>query len=89
MHGLPIEVKVENEFNIGSKKDIETKIGTLEFINKCKEFALNNLEFMEGQFKNLGIWLDFENVITSYSIHYTKLYEKNALNRRSLLIQKF
>jgi isoleucyl-tRNA synthetase len=48
MHGLPIEVKVENEFNIKSKKDIETKIGTEEFIKKCKEFALKNKEVMEN-----------------------------------------
>ena len=61
MHGLPIEVKVEHEFNLQSKKDIETKVGTDVFIEKCKEFALNNKVVMELQFKNLGIWLDWEN----------------------------
>ncbi|MBW9220326.1 isoleucine--tRNA ligase [Methanothermococcus sp. SCGC AD-155-N22] len=61
MHGLPIEVKVEGEFKIDSKKDIENKIGTERFIEKCKEFALRNKEVMERQFKNLGVWLDWEN----------------------------
>ena len=61
MHGLPIEVKVENEFNLNSKKEIETKIGVDVFIEKCKEFALKNKTVMENQFKNLGIWLDWEN----------------------------
>ncbi|MBB6401330.1 isoleucyl-tRNA synthetase [Methanococcus maripaludis] len=73
MHGLPIEVKVENEFNIGSKKDIETKIGTQEFINKCKEFALNHLGHMQGQFENLGVWLDFENAYMPIKRDYMEM----------------
>lgn len=89
MHGLPIEVKVENEFNIKSKKDIETKIGTTEFIEKCKEFALKNKEVMENQFKNLGIWLDWENAYMPIKNDYIesgwwslkKAHEKNLLSK--------
>ncbi|ABR54690.1 isoleucyl-tRNA synthetase [Methanococcus vannielii SB] len=89
MHGLPIEVKVENEFNIGSKKDIETKIGTQVFIDKCKEFALNHLSNMEKQFKNLGIWLDFENAYMPIKNDYIemgwwtlkKAHEKDLLTK--------
>ena len=89
MHGLPIEVKVETEFNIGSKKDIETKIGTQEFIDKCKEFALRNLSHMEGQFKNLGIWLDFKNAYMPITKEYMemgwwtlkKAHEKDLLTK--------
>ncbi|MDK2986928.1 isoleucine--tRNA ligase [Methanothermococcus thermolithotrophicus] len=73
MHGLPIEVKVENEFKIKSKKDIESKIGTMEFIEKCKEFALKNKEVMEKQFKNLGVWLDWENAYMPITKEYMEI----------------
>jgi isoleucyl-tRNA synthetase len=61
MHGLPIEVKVEQALGLKIKKDIEEKIGVDEFIKKCKEFALKNLKTMTEQFKMLGVWMDWEN----------------------------
>lgn len=61
MHGLPIEVKVEQALGLRIKKDIETKIGVDNFIKKCKEFALNNLKVMTEQFKMLGVWMDWDN----------------------------
>ncbi len=60
MHGLPIEVKVEGALGFKSKKDIES-YGVENFINKCKEFALKQKDEMTGQFKELGVWLDWEN----------------------------
>ncbi|ASJ01134.1 isoleucine--tRNA ligase [Thermococcus gorgonarius] len=61
MHGLPIEVKVEQALGLKTKKDIETEIGVENFIRKCKEFALNNLKIMTEQFKQLGVWMDWDN----------------------------
>ncbi len=69
MHGLPIEVKVEKELNIKTKKDIE-KIGVDKFIEKCKEFALKHKEIMENQFKNLGVWLDWDNAYMPITKEY-------------------
>jgi len=60
MHGLPIEVKVEQALGLRVKKDIETEIGVENFIKKCKEFALNNLKVMTEQFKMLGVWMDWD-----------------------------
>jgi len=60
MHGLPIEVKVEQKFKIRSKKEIE-ELGIDKFIERCKEFALRNLKIMESQFKRLGVWMDWDN----------------------------
>ncbi|MBN2733347.1 MAG: isoleucine--tRNA ligase [Methanomicrobiaceae archaeon] len=60
MHGLPIEVRVENELGFKSKKDIET-FGISNFIEKCKSFALTHKDIMSEQFKSLGIWMDFDN----------------------------
>ncbi|MCA6214683.1 isoleucine--tRNA ligase [Thermococcus bergensis] len=61
MHGLPIEVKVEQALGLKYKKDIEEKVGVENFIKKCKEFALTNLKIMTEQFKMLGVWMDWDN----------------------------
>jgi isoleucyl-tRNA synthetase len=58
MHGLPIEVKVEQALGFKSKKDIE-KFGIRPFIEKCREFAVTNKKLMDEQFESLGVWLDF------------------------------
>jgi len=58
MHGLPIEVKVEQALGFASKKDIE-KFGIQPFIEKCREFAVENKKLMDDQFMALGVWLDF------------------------------
>ncbi len=59
MHGLPIEVKVEELLGFKSKKDIET-YGVGKFIEKCKEFALTQKDEMTEQFRMLGAWLDWK-----------------------------
>ncbi|OFV68207.1 MAG: isoleucyl-tRNA ligase [Candidatus Syntrophoarchaeum caldarius] len=59
MHGLPIEVKIEEKLGFRSKKDIE-QFGVAEFTDACKRFALDNLAEMTEQFKRLGVWLDWE-----------------------------
>lgn len=59
MHGLPIEVKVEEALGFKSKKDIE-EYGVKQFIEKCKKFALDHKDQMTQQFKDLGVWLDWE-----------------------------
>lgn len=58
MHGLPIEVKVEQALGFASKKDIE-KFGIEAFIEKCRDFAVTNKKLMDTQFESLGVWLDF------------------------------
>jgi isoleucyl-tRNA synthetase len=59
MHGLPIEVMVEKQLGIKSKKEIET-LGIGKFIAACKSFALDNLKIATDQFKNLGVWMEWE-----------------------------
>ncbi|MHC1595809.1 MAG: isoleucine--tRNA ligase [Candidatus Syntropharchaeales archaeon] len=59
MHGLPIEVKIEEKLGFKSKKDIET-FGVSKFTSECKAFALKNLDEMTRQFKRLGVWLNWE-----------------------------
>jgi isoleucyl-tRNA synthetase len=69
-HGLPIEVKVEEDLNVKSKKDIEEKIGIEKFIEKCKNYAIENIDKQTAIFKNLGIWMDWKNPYVTYKNDY-------------------
>ncbi|MHA1722285.1 MAG: isoleucine--tRNA ligase [Candidatus Baldrarchaeia archaeon] len=59
-HGLPIEVQVEKMLGFHKKADIE-KYGIDKFVKKCKEIALYNAGQLSKQFKNLGVWMDWDN----------------------------
>ena len=60
MHGLPIEVKVEEELGFESKQDIED-YGMEAFIEECMEFAQTNREAMDEDFQSIGAWFDWDN----------------------------
>ncbi|MBD3210863.1 isoleucine--tRNA ligase [Candidatus Micrarchaeota archaeon] len=68
-HGLPIEVKVEQELKFRNKGDIE-KYGIEKFIEKCKKFATKYVDVMGGQFLSLGVWMDFDNPYITYYDDY-------------------
>ena len=59
-HGLPIENKVEKKLGFKKKDDIE-KYGVKKFIKECRKFATKYIDVMNGEFSNLGVWMDFEN----------------------------
>ena len=69
MHGLPIEVKVEKTLGFTNKQDIE-KFGMDNFVNKCREFALSSEKVMTEQFKELGVWLDWDNPYRTLENYY-------------------
>jgi len=88
MHGLPIEVKVEEMLGFNSKKDIES-YGVDNFIEECKRFAIKNKEEMTGQFRMLGVWLDWEDPYMTIKPEYIeaawwtikRAHERNLLDR--------
>lgn len=69
-HGLPIEHKVEELLDIKSKQEIEEKYGIDNFVDKCKEFAIKNKEDMTQQFKEMGIWMDWQDPYVTYDNGY-------------------
>ncbi|MEX0568850.1 MAG: isoleucine--tRNA ligase, partial [Candidatus Njordarchaeota archaeon] len=93
MHGLPIEVLTEKRLNFRTKKDIE-KYGIDRFIEDCKKLALGNLKIMEGQFKRLGVFMDWENpyrTIDAYYIEsewytFKKAWEKGLLYKDTRVV---
>ncbi len=93
MHGLPIEVKVEQEFGFKNKRDIE-KFGVEKFVQKCMEYALKNKDAMTEQFKRLGVWMDWENPYMTIKAEYInaawfaikKAHEKGLLERKLMVV---
>jgi isoleucyl-tRNA synthetase len=70
VHGLPIEFKVEKQLNLSSKKDIEDKVGASNFIEKCRDYASEQVKKGISIFERYGISLDFEHVYIPYKKYY-------------------
>ncbi|MBU2634364.1 MAG: isoleucine--tRNA ligase [Nanoarchaeota archaeon] len=60
MHGLPTENAVQKQLKINDKKEIEN-YGVDKFVKECKNFAETMMQNMVKNFKDLGVWLDFNN----------------------------
>ncbi|OPY56767.1 MAG: Isoleucine--tRNA ligase [Methanosaeta sp. PtaU1.Bin055] len=90
MHGLPIEVKVEEHLGFKSKKEIEI-YGVDRFIDKCKEFALSQKDQMTEQFRTLGAWLDWEDPYMTLKDEYLEAawWTLKRANERDLLERGF
>jgi len=69
-HGLPIEVKVEEDLQVRSKKEIEDKITVEVFIERCKQYAEQNVKTQTSVFKNLGVWMDWDHPYLTYTNDY-------------------
>ncbi|MBQ3685748.1 MAG: isoleucine--tRNA ligase [Candidatus Methanomethylophilaceae archaeon] len=93
MHGLPIEVKVEKNVGVHTKKDIE-EMGIDKFVTTCKEFALGLHADMTEQFKQLGVWMDWDNPYQTIKLDYIesawwtlqRAYEKSLLKDASRVV---
>ena len=68
--GLWVEIEVEKELGIKSKKEVE-ELGVEKFVNLCKERVEKFSEIQKNQSIRLGYWMDWEN---SY---YTMSEENN------------
>ena len=87
-HGLPIEVKVEEELGLRKREDIE-KFGAERFIGKCRERALHFVGVFNEFYKRFGLHWDFEHAyktldnsyISSSWQFFKKCQEKGLLYR--------
>ena len=69
MHGLPIETKVEEKLDFENKKDIQ-EFGEENFIDECKDFAEEQLEGLQEDFKSFGVWMDWDDPYKTLSPEY-------------------
>ena len=85
-HGLPIEVKVEQELKFTNKRDID-KYGVEKFVEKCKAFATQYIGVISGQFQRCGVWMDWDNPYVTYKDSYIESSWKtlSAAHQKGLL----
>ena len=53
-HGLPVDVKVEEEHDFATKKDVE-EYGLENFVEECRAFAESQQVHMTEEFRDLGV----------------------------------
>ncbi len=68
-HGLPVELQVEKELGLKSKKEIEA-YGIAEFNKKCKESVWAYVDLWEKFTDRIGYWVDQENPYVTYHNNY-------------------
>ncbi len=93
MHGLPVEVKVENELGFETKMDIED-YGIDIFVEKCMNYALDNMHTMTEQFKELGVWMDWDNPYMTVKAEFInaawwtikRAYDRGLLEQKKMVV---
>ncbi len=68
-HGLPVELQVEKQLGLKSKKEIE-KYGIAEFNKKCKESVWEYVDLWEKFTDRIGYWVDLKNPYVTYKNEY-------------------
>lgn len=68
-HGLPVELQVEKQIKINSKKDI-TKYKIDNFNQLCREYALSNIEAFKKMTSYSGYLADYSNEYTTMNNQY-------------------
>ncbi|MEN3343142.1 MAG: isoleucyl-tRNA synthetase, partial [Actinomycetota bacterium] len=64
--GLWVEVEVEKELGLGSKREIE-EYGLAEFSRRCRDRVAHYSELMTQQSIRLGQWMDWDNDYYTFS----------------------
>ncbi len=70
-HGLPVELAVEKELGLKSKKDIED-YGVAKFNQKCKESVWTYVDLWKKFTERIGFWVDLNNPYVTYSANYVE-----------------
>ncbi|QOW23800.1 isoleucine--tRNA ligase [Lysobacter sp. H23M47] len=85
-HGLPIEIAVEKKYG-----KVGTRLDAVEFRQKCREYAAEQIELQRVDFKRLGVIGDWDNPYRSMDFSYeagmlrslAKIIERGHLVRGS------
>lgn len=68
-HGLPVELEVEKQLDLHSKKDIE-KYGIAAFNQKCKESVWKYVDEWYQFTDRMGYWVDVDDAYVTYDPKY-------------------
>ena len=70
-HGLPVELEVERELGLRSKRDIE-RYGVAEFNRKCRESVFRYVADWERMTDRIGFWIDTADAYVTYANDYVE-----------------
>ncbi|MFX1443329.1 MAG: isoleucine--tRNA ligase [Promethearchaeota archaeon] len=68
-HGLPVELEIEKELGLKTKKDI-LDYGIDKFNKKCRESVFKYIKEWEKLTERMAFWLDMENPYITYENYY-------------------
>ncbi len=58
-HGLPVELQIEQELGLSSKREIE-EFGIAEFNRRCRDSVFRYVEEWEAMTDRIGYWVDMD-----------------------------
>ncbi len=68
-HGLPVEMAVEQELGLSSKRDIE-EYGIAEFNERCRESVFRYVKDWEVMTDRIGYWVDMDSPYVTLETDY-------------------
>ncbi|MSQ26589.1 MAG: isoleucine--tRNA ligase [Dehalococcoidia bacterium] len=68
-HGLPVELEVERELGLASKREIE-EYGIERFNQKCRESVFRYVKEWENLTDRIGFWIDIPNAYVTFRNDY-------------------
>ena len=71
-HGLPVEIQVEKELGLKTKRDIE-QFGIAAFNKKAKESVWRYKDEWERLTRRMGFWIDLEHPYITYEASYIEV----------------
>ena len=89
-HGLPVEVAVERELGLTSKRDIEA-YGIREFNARCRESVLRHVDMWEALTERMGYWVDLSNAYRTMDASYVESvwWSLKVIFGKGLLVQDY
>ncbi|MFA5174487.1 MAG: isoleucine--tRNA ligase [Candidatus Pacearchaeota archaeon] len=89
-HGLPVEVQVEKQLGLTSKKEVIT-YGVDKFIKKCRENVFSNISDWEKSTEELGYWIDLEHAYKPLDNDYIESlwWSLKELHKKGFLYEGF
>ena len=89
-HGLPVEIAVEKELGLKSKKEIES-YGIAAFNQKCRESVWKYVDLWKQFTNRIGFWVNLNSPYVTYSANYIEsvwaIFKK--INERGLLYKDY
>jgi isoleucyl-tRNA synthetase len=89
-HGLPVEVAVEKELGLTSKRDIEA-YGIEAFNARCRESVLRHVDAFAEFTERMGYWIDLSQAYRTMDARYIESawWSLKEIFRRGLLVRDY